>query len=59
MSGQTLTGTRPESAGTQQSTGTAHAVAAAAEKFPRPRADPQDDWPLDVHLPDEKEDDEC
>lgn len=35
------------------------AAPAAAEKFPRPAADPQDDWPLDVHLPDEREDDEC
>lgn len=59
MSAQTLPGTKPESPGPPRSTGTADAVATAAEKFPRPCADPQDDWPLDVHLPDEKEDDEC
>jgi hypothetical protein len=56
MSAQTLPGTRPEPAGTQPAT---EATATTAEKFPRPHADPQDDWPLDVHLPDEREDDEC
>lgn len=59
MSAQTLPGARPEPAGTHPAAGTTGTVAAAAEKFPRPAADPQDDWPLDVHLPDEREDDEC
>ncbi len=59
MSTLTLPGMTPEPAGTQPAGGTAGAVAAAGEKFPRPGADPQDDWPPDVHLPDEKEDDEC
>lgn len=58
MSTQTLPDPRPDSPGTP-STGTAGAAATAAEKFPRPHADAQDDWPLDVHLPDENEDDEC
>ena len=57
MSTLTLPGTRPQPADTQPAAGTAGAV--AAEKFPRPTADPQDDWPPDVHLPGEKEDDEC
>ncbi|HEU0301883.1 MAG TPA: hypothetical protein VFR37_20680 [Longimicrobium sp.] len=57
MSTLTLPGTRPEPAGTPPSAGTAGAAAGA--KFPRSTADPQDDWPPDVHLPDEKEDDEC
>jgi hypothetical protein len=55
MSDQTLPGAKPEPV----AAATAGAVATTAEKFPRPHADPQDDWPLDVHLPDEKEDDEC
>ena len=61
MSAQTLSGTTPEPAGTPADTArlAAAPLAAAAEKFPRPAADPQDDWPLDVHLPDEREDDEC
>ncbi|HEX6367488.1 MAG TPA: hypothetical protein VF006_01070 [Longimicrobium sp.] len=56
MSTPTLTGTGPKPAGAQPAPA---AVAAAGEKFPRRAADPQDDWPEDVHLPDEKEDDEC
>jgi hypothetical protein len=59
MSAQTLSGTRPDVPATPPSTGTAGAAATAAEKFPRPHTDAQDDWPLDVHLPDENEDDEC
>jgi hypothetical protein len=59
MSTQTRSGTRPEPPGTPRATGTAGAVATAAEKFPRPHADPQDDWPLDVPLPDDREDEEC
>lgn len=65
MSAPTLPGTGPLPAGTRTAAGTAGTaatpgtVATGGEKFPRPHADPQDDWPLDVHLPDDKEDDEC
>ena len=57
MSTLTLPGARPEPAGAQPPAGTVQA--AAGEKFPRASADPQDDWPPDVHLPDDREDDEC
>jgi hypothetical protein len=59
MSTLTLPGVRPEGTGAQPGTAKPADVRAGAEKFPRPGADPQDDWPLDVHLPDEREDDEC
>jgi hypothetical protein len=59
MSALSPPGARPEAAGTQPDAATAAPVAAAGEKVPRPGAGPQGDWPPDVHLPDEREDDEC
>lgn len=59
MSALTLPGTRPEPAGTPADAAKLAGAQASGEKFPRAQADPQDDWPEDVHLPDEKEDDEC
>ncbi len=56
MSTLTLPGAKPDPAGAQPP---ATVQAAAGDKFPRASADPQGDWPPDVHLPDEREDDEC
>lgn len=59
MSALTLPGARPEPAGTPPDAAKLQGAPSSGEKFPRAKADPQDDWPLDVHLPDEKEDEEC
>jgi hypothetical protein len=59
MSIPALPGIRPVPSGTRPDTASLEGVRASAEKFPRPNADPQDDWPPDIHLPDEREDDEC
>jgi hypothetical protein len=58
MSTQTLQGSGPAPAA-PSADAALRSASAAAERFPRPAADPQDDWPEDVHLPDEREDDEC
>jgi hypothetical protein len=58
MSTPTLPGATPEPAAAPPRTAGAPAIRPDA-RFPRPAPDPQDDWPLDVHLPDALEDDEC
>lgn len=47
----TSTGTQPQTA--------VPPAAVADARFPRPRPDPQGDWPRDVRLPDEYEEGEC
>lgn len=59
MSTLTLPGNGPDPAPAPPASRTSGPVATAGERFPRSRPDPQDDWPPDVQLPDEKEDDEC
>ena len=59
MTALTLPGTRPEPAATPPDAAKPAGVQASGETFPRARPDPQDEWPLDVHLPDDKEDEEC
>ena len=60
MSAQTLPGAGPEPAGTPQEPRILAPAPAPPPMLPRSHdEEPAGGWPRDVHLPDEKEDDEC